>query len=110
MKTLIIVILLLSIMPVCLAIQNPIDTAGDTIRKNTNNAVDDALSKVRQETHQIKKDIQQTIKVVLTGALEVFTVVAVCWLFSFLVDKSTARMVKFVAIVLGVNQFIKLFV
>jgi hypothetical protein len=97
-------------MPVCLAWQNPVDTAGDTIRRNTNNAVDDALSKIRQETHQVKKDIKAAAKSFLSTMLEIFTIVSICWLFGFLVDKKTAKMCYFVGVVLGLNELIKLFV
>ena len=110
MKTLIVVILILAIIPTCLAWQNPVDTAGDTIRKNTNNAMDDALSKIRLETHKVKKDIKEAVRTFLLTVLEIFTVVSICWLFGFLCDKKTAKMCYFVGVVLGINEFIKLFV
>lgn len=110
MKTIYMLIILLSVCQVCLAIQNPVEYVGDTIRSNTNTAVDDALSKIRIETHAIKKGILELIKKLLTAMLEAFTVAAVCWMFSFLVSKNTAKMVKFVGIALGINQFLKLFI
>jgi hypothetical protein len=114
MKIVIAVLIILLVATTAYAgIRNPIDAAGDTIRKNTNDAVDDAMSKFKIGLHDTAKEIiqgaKEFIEKVLGLGLEIFTVVAVGWMFSFLVDKKTAKMVKFVTIVCGITQFIKLF-
>lgn len=111
MKILCLVLVLMVLLTsVAFAIKNPVDYAGDTIRKNTNSAVDDAMSKIKIGTNEIMEGIKTKIKNTVSFFLEIFTVVAIAWLFTFLVSKTTARMVKFLAIVLGVTQAIKIFI
>jgi hypothetical protein len=114
MKIIVIALLLLVIPITCIAYQNPIDHAEDTIRRNTNNAVDDTISKIRIEAHEAQKEmakgVKDFIRWILGQLLEVITILAVGYLFSYLVPKSTGRMMLIVTGLCGLNQFLKLFI
>jgi len=89
-------------------LQNPVDVANDTIKKNINTATDDAISDFKLSMHDTWIKIKVGIKSVLEFVLEVVTVLAVGWTFSFLVDKRTAKMIKLVVVLCGFTELIKL--
>lgn len=106
------VILCLASLPMnCFALQNPVDHAGDMIKQNTNTVLDDSISKIKIEAEHtktnIKEGIKSFIKTVLSIALEIFTVIAIGWTLSFLVGKTTAKMVKLMVILCAITQIIK---
>lgn len=114
MKILLIALILLILPNVCNAIYNPIDHAGDTIRRETNNAIDDTISKVRIEAHEAQKAMVQNtkdfIRWILVQILEVVTIVGIGYVLSYLVPKNTGRMMLLVTVLCGLNQLLKLFV
>lgn len=114
MKTIIILILLIILPFTCYAIKSPIDHVEDTIQRNTNDAMDNALSKVRIEAHEMQKEVASGVKnllrTILGGLLEIFTILAIGYTLSFLVPKTTGKMMLVVTALCGLNQFLKLFV
>ncbi len=69
-----------------------------------------AYYSVQIRSVKVKEEAKAVIKNILNMVLEIITILSVGWIFCFLVKKKIARMVKFVAIVCGIRQFIKMFV
>ena len=102
------VVLYLVFLPMnCFALQNPVDYSKDQIRQATNSATDDAISKIKIETHEAWGKIKDAIKAILGFVLELVTILAIGWSFSFLVDKREAMMIKVVVGLCGFTEFIK---
>lgn len=100
MKVLAIVLCLVFAPLNCFALQNP----GDAI-------MDDAINKMKVSTHEIKNEITKSVKefviTALSLLLEVFAVVAIGWLFTFMVDGKTAKMIKLTVVVCGITSLIR---
>lgn len=89
-------------------LKNPVDAAGDTIRRNINTATDDVISDFKVSMHNTWMEIKAAIRSLLGFILEVVTVLAVGWAFSFLVDKRTAKMIKLVVVLCAFTELIRL--
>lgn len=114
MRTIIITILLVVISTTCFAtFRNPVETASDTIRQNTNSVVDDTISKIKLASYQAQQDVKNGVKSFLKWILEVilsiFTIVIVGYTFSYLVPKSTGRMMLIVTVLCAINEFSRWF-
>jgi len=114
MKTILLALILFLIPVTCYATYNPIDHASETIRRDTNNAMDDAINKVRVEAQDAQKEMVSRFKNFMRGLignfLSVFTILAIGYIFSYLVPKTTGKMILVVTILCGLNELIKLFV
>lgn len=113
MKLIAVMLLILIIPSTAFALQNPIDYAGDTIRKNTNDAIDDAISDIKIAAHETKKEMiagtKTFFKWLITQVMEIFTICAVGYAFTFLVPKSTGKKMLWVTGLCGINKFLMLF-
>ena len=113
MKALAILLLLMIVPVVAFAFQNPIDYASDTIRKNTNSAVDDAISKMKIAAKETQKEmtagIKGFIKWLAGELLAIFTICAVGYTFSYMVPKQTGKAMLWVTGLCAINQFLRLF-
>lgn len=94
----------------CFASYNPSDAIHDTIEQEKNEVMNDFRYKANKTYDEVMGKIKSGIKTLLVWAVETGTVIAIGWCFTFLVDKSTAKMIKLIILICAITEIIKFLV